>query len=203
MQTFALDLGSYVPMGFERYARVFHPVLPDRRTWASVAAEYGTVAHPDMQLHSLMRSGDRDPAGLDSGSLPVHEATVLVEHLRVATTSQERCWFAVWEGWGTLDHASVEVRLRLPNRAYLLAGAPIDRAAASFLGRNVYHQSASLWWPDDRAWIVATEIDFAWTYVGGTADTIDGLVSDPRIEAMHVTAHHCGSHDADAVNNPR
>ena len=42
----------------------------------------------------------------------------------------------------------------------------------------------SLWWPDDRAWFVATEIDFNWTYVGGTRDCIEGVLADPSLEAL-------------------
>ena len=50
------------------------------------------------------------------------------------------------------------------------------------------HQSANLWWPADRAWCVATEIDFAWTYVGGTRAVVDALLADPRLDAVETTA---------------
>lgn len=33
----------------------------------------------------------------------------------------------------------------------------------------------SLWWPDDRTWCVATEIDFRWTYVGGSQVCINEI----------------------------
>ena len=44
--------------------------------------------------------------------------------------------------------------------------------------------SPNLWWPDDRAWCVATEIDLAWTYVGGSAALISDVLASPRLEAQ-------------------
>ncbi len=43
-----------------------------------------------------------------------------------------------------------------------------------------------MWWPDDRAWCVASEVDFHSTYVGGSRRLIDGLLGDERIEALEV-----------------
>jgi hypothetical protein len=45
----------------------------------------------------------------------------------------------------------------------LLTG-PIESALEDLT--NHLEQSASLWWPEDRAWCVATEIDFNHTYIG-------------------------------------
>ena len=42
----------------------------------------------------------------------------------------------------------------------------------------------NLWWPADRSWCVATEIDLAWTYVGGPAGLIEAVLGDERIEAL-------------------
>jgi hypothetical protein len=44
--------------------------------------------------------------------------------------------------------------------------------------------SPNLWWPDDRAWCVATEIDLAWTYLGGSTALISDVLSKPRLEAQ-------------------
>ena len=44
--------------------------------------------------------------------------------------------------------------------------------------------SPNLWWPDDRAWCVATEIDLAWTYVGGPAALISDALANPGLEAQ-------------------
>ena len=45
----------------------------------------------------------------------------------------------------------------------------------------------NLWWPEDRAWIVATEIDFMETYIGGSAECINQLLSGPDLEAFPVS----------------
>ena len=44
--------------------------------------------------------------------------------------------------------------------------------------------SPNLWWPDDRAWCVATEIDLAWTYVGGSGALISDVLASPSLEAQ-------------------
>jgi len=45
-------------------------------------------------------------------------------------------------------------------------------------------QTPNLWWPTDRAWCVATEIDLTWTYVGGASAMIECLFTDEWIEAV-------------------
>ena len=52
------------------------------------------------------------------------------------------------------------------------------------MGLGGEHQVANLWWPQDRAWFVAIEIDLAWTYVGGPAGLIGQLLAETRIEAL-------------------
>lgn len=64
---------------------------------------------------------------------------------------------------------------------FLFAGAVW---AASRLEFNGWYQSPNLWWPRDRAWVVATEIDGYSTFVGGSRDCIDAVLSDPRLEAL-------------------
>jgi hypothetical protein len=42
----------------------------------------------------------------------------------------------------------------------------------------------TVWWPDDRAWCVETEVDLESTYVGGTRACIAELVGHPDLEAV-------------------
>jgi hypothetical protein len=51
------------------------------------------------------------------------------------------------------------------------------------------HKTANLWWPEDRSWCVASEIDLRWTYVGGSSELIAQILSDERIEALPATPH--------------
>ncbi len=76
-------------------------------------------------------------------------------------------------------------RVELPNRSYLLYSGEVSDALALLVSE---HQTPNLWWPGDRSWCVATEIDLPCTYVGGSAELIDAILADPRLEAMPVAA---------------
>ena len=58
----------------------------------------------------------------------------------------------------------------------------------------------NLWWPEDRAWFVATEIDFMETYIGGSTECIDQLLSDPAVEAFLVSIDARVDFFADTIN---
>ena len=73
-------------------------------------------------------------------------------------------------------------RVCLPERSYLLLEGPLD--AAGELGMTIFPQSPSLFWPDDRAWCVATEIDLDSTYLGGSSALVRDLLADQRLEAL-------------------
>ncbi|MDO5494425.1 MAG: hypothetical protein Q4G64_01765, partial [bacterium] len=86
-------------------------------------------------------------------------------------------------------------KLETPGRAYhLLRGDLADLEAIVTLeeveipggGTWSDHQSPSLWWPADRAWCVATEIDFDSTLVGGSAAAIDAVLASPDLEALPI-----------------
>ncbi|HVF75941.1 MAG TPA: hypothetical protein VM938_12925 [Acidimicrobiales bacterium] len=193
--TFAVDVTSVVPSGFARYARVFHP--HDGRRWAEVAAANGRVVHREMQWHAI--GGDPNDAPYD-GTVPVELQAPLVATLRAHTTTPDRCWFAVWEGFGGIApevHAAPS--LEIPGRRLHLFTGPIEAVGESFC-EPPWRQSANLWWPDDRAWCVATEIDFCWTYVGGSADCIDAVLARPELEALEAKPSDGITIDADTVN---
>jgi hypothetical protein len=143
----------------------------------------------DSQFHSVALPPSRlaSPApwsgqGPQRGTMYPPDAEVLAELLRPWTMTPDRCWFCVWDGYGWIA-AGDGPRVRLPARDYLLYRGPVEAAVAN-VGLAGQQQTANLWWPEDRAWCVATEIDLAWTYVGGQAGLIEHLVSDDRIEAL-------------------
>lgn len=242
---FAQDAGSIVPEGFDGYVRIFHPAsrregngtVPVR--WSEVAEANGRIAHPEMQWPSIAM---REPysnwrhTGLwdqvpSEGSLPTEVIPELVEVLRRHTSTPDRVWFAVWNGYsglvfddsgiGTTDlSAWPESRIEsgrrrravgarrqppsspsfdLPGRAYWLLSGPIEAATES-LGRGRWEQSANLWWPEDRAWCVATEIDFSWTYIGGAESLIDALLASPSLEVMRAEISHGITWNSDHLN---
>lgn len=193
-----------IPEGFEAYPRLFHPVQVDHRErWRDVAERNGRIVHPEMQFHLISTPRGQTPTELYGkreprhGTLELEERRPLVEHLRDATTTPDRCWFALWEGFGGLDDGGVGARVALPHRNYLLYGGTIDRALESPMP---FDQSPNLWWPEDRAWLVASEIDYAWTFVGGARDLIAALVADARLETLEVTLDTKVDDTADGVN---
>ena len=70
-------------------------------------------------------------------------------------------------------------RVRLPGRDYLLFAGPL--AAAPQLGWTdpygfFFPQSPNLFWPQDHAWCVASEIDLFCTLVAGSDELAEALV---------------------------
>jgi hypothetical protein len=61
-------------------------------------------------------------------------------------------------------------------------------------------RSANLWWPDDHAWIVATEVDLNSTYVGGSSACVADLLDNPGLEVLSATAMDGITAYSDGVN---
>jgi hypothetical protein len=190
-------VASLVPARFEAVARVFHPAVryvgdeDVEVPWASVAAANGTVVHPLMQWGSVTGSmeyfenDDQDPLWHGAparGHLPVPVAERLTEVLAPHTTTPDVCWFGV-------------------RREFWLINGSIELATVNFAAEP-FEQSANLWWPADRAWLVATDIDLVSTYVGGTAGCIAELLARPDLEAVPAEPKQRVTWDADQVNPP-
>jgi hypothetical protein len=151
--------------------------------------------------------------GPREGSLYGPDAEVLAGILRDWTATPEDCWFCVWDGYGWesagpfLFVASAETgqppettaaprrgpvpgpvregpRVQLPHRSYLLYQGSAEAVLTLPALDGAFGQCPNLWWPADRAWCVASEIDLPWTYIGGHRGLIDAIVADGRIEAL-------------------
>jgi hypothetical protein len=191
MTTFALGVRSFLPDRFEAYARVHHPFEHGRdgtlHPWREVSPDGEALRDPVLAGKFAYDGWEHGQATV--GRLPAPLIEPLVEHLASATTTPDRCFFAVWEGHGdTVVPHTLAPRLQLPERGYHVFAGPIEGARTSLSDIEWYHLSANLWWPADRAWCVATEIDLAWTYVGGSRACIDDLLADPRLETVETSA---------------
>lgn len=196
---------SLVPEGFPAYVRVFHPAHADDRgvTWANIARRNGKVAHAGMQLVALtgLAQGQPQPDVFDvpplEGSMPPSVSSALAGAVGRHTSTRERCWFAFWEGHGGLTRdVTAAPGFELPNRGYHLLGGPVDAATEPVIDR----QSANLWWPDDRAWCVATEIDLNTTYLGCSQECAEAVIARAGIEATAIPPTTGIAFDSDAVN---
>lgn len=79
-------------------------------------------------------------------------------------------------------------RFDLPNRAYYLLEGPL--AAVAELrepGDRSRWQRPDLFWPDDSAWHVATDVDFWSLYVAGSEDFVADIVVAVPTSAVDVT----------------
>jgi hypothetical protein len=177
--------------------------------WTEVAAANGRIAHPAMEwiaitgswrfLHTDTQPGvwDHEP---DEGSLPLRQRTRIAAVAGQHTTASDACWFAVWEGYGGLEPPPGGLAtVAMPQRPMLLFSGPLSGATTSFV-QAPFHQSASLWWPDDRAWCVATEVDLMTTYIGGSEPFINALVHAQDLEAMRVSVDQRVTWDTDKLN---
>ncbi len=85
-----------------------------------------------------------------------------LETLAGHTTTPERGYAAVWEGWdGPTPVAPVAL---IPERTMLLFTGPVrelrDAPALGWYGSaDGVHQEPHLVWPEDQAWCVACEVD--------------------------------------------
>ena len=204
-----VHLWSIIPEGYPAYARILHPAYSESDDtpvrWADIAARNDKTVHPLMQFGRL--SGSDDPYGhpywADKplvGQLPDTEAKTIISTLRHSTTTPEQCCLLVWEGYGGIElFYPPSEKLELPGRSYLTFTGPVD-AVLELLDEGNLLQGPNFWLPEDKAWIVATEIDFVETYVGGSADCINQLLGDPELEAFPASFDARVGFFADTIN---
>lgn len=81
-----------------------------------------------------------------------------------------------------------------PGREFVLLQSSLDDLANPAWGieggigwtTDSPEPSPQLVWPQDRAWVVASEIDWDSTIVAGNREVIDAILSDPSFEAFEV-----------------
>ena len=215
VRNFEYDVGSLLPVTFDLYARVLHPASRGSSgdtvdvAWSEVAAANGRIAHAAMEWVAItgdwkfeQQAGqpgvwDQPPS---TGSLPPRTAASLAGVLTRFTATPSECWFGVWEGYGDAPFQPGTVPLiAMPQRKMALLRGPLHAVGTTF-SRMRWPESPSLWWPDDRSWCVATDIDLMSTYIGGSAGCIETLLGDQRLEAYPVTVDQTVHWRSDTIN---
>jgi hypothetical protein len=240
----AYDVGMVIPTGFAAYARILHPAgkfgdpRPVEVRWSEIAAWSRKTIHPEVQFHAIAEPASGDELALwpwnyepRNGVLSPGQIRGLGGLLAAHTTTQDQCWFCLWEGQGYLHPGGVApliaiaakgpkplqwLRLRAarrrlqrrkpprisgrrvtPNqaRSYLLFSGSLSDAAG-------WEDGPNLWWPEDRAWCVASEIDHCYSYVGGSTDLINELLVHPALEAVPAKITDGITYDSDRINSP-
>jgi hypothetical protein len=177
--------------------------------WSDVAAAYGRTMHPLVQWGRL--SDDQDPyaPGTSVGSLDPVVLAALVPLLTRTTSTPDDVVAGFWTGHGGLELVSRR-HLNMPGREYVLASTTLaelsdpDWGFSLELGwvTHVRSPSLQLLWPDDHAWVLATEIDWDSTIVAGSRALIESIVLDGRFEAFEVGPDDDLSWDGDTINGP-
>ena len=150
-----------------------------------------------MEWHRITTAAGADRRSWDpsrgqplEGEPSVWELRVLVDVLRKFTESPERCCFCSWTGFGGTRETGAVVTL--PGRDYFLSLGEVEDALS-------FENPPNLWWPEDRTWCVASEIDLLATYVGGDDEAI-AMLAGEDLELLPVAVEDRVDVDADSVN---
>lgn len=155
--------------------------------------EVGSVIPPGFEAYGCLLHSELEVEGQIPHRLRIEDARLLAEALKPATSTPDRCWFGLWDGWGRL-HVGDEVAgfaasaplVGNRSRTYHLFSGRIEAVVGTitpWFSRDL----PSLWWPHDRAWIVATEIDLSWTYLGAAEAVIDHALAAWPFDGRRVT----------------
>ena len=207
-----------LPDGYPAYIRLLHPLDDDgvTRSWRDIAAEFGTRTHPLVQWVPLLgrRYNSNDVmwrnTSPEQGNLDPAVLQLLLGVLAQHTGTVDDCWFCVWDGWGGFVPARqlpLPGRRRYPNlvglphREYQLARGSLE-SALHLQAENEWAdcQSPNLFWPADRAWCAASEIDFDSTLIAGSEELAAQLMSTEGLETWRVEPHDSLAYDADQIN---
>jgi hypothetical protein len=212
---FEYTVGSLVPPIYTLYSRVLHPAAridPDTGErapvrWAEVAVHTGGVIHQTVEWGSLLQAGVHhgvsDGSGTvwnqepDEGDMPEDQFAALADVLVQHTTTPDDCWFGFWEGRAGhgMNLPRPGPRVHIPFRDnYLLHGTVRDAV------RTLGGWGPNLWWPQDRAWFVASDIDLMSTYIGSSTACALDLGAHPNLEVIDTSSSHKVTWDSDHIN---
>ena len=194
-------------------------VVSALRPWDEDGVRVGSFM-PDVFEACARLHPTHDPA--DGSSSPL-----LGELVKLFSSSMHlegRCWFCLWDGWGTWwkgAHAPLTsrsgpgpakgeaealrealrreeridderdrvlrrtARVRTEHRDYFLLRGPLSAAVP--LSDAIAHQPPNLWWPEDRSWLVSSEIDIDATFVGGSKKLIGALVASAPFDGSETS----------------
>lgn len=119
-----------------------------------------------------------------------------------------------WQPGILSDEISKGPRLELPGRAHVpfsagastfadpawILDAPWRDRPSEAAGFPPSAQHPALLWPEDRTWVMVSEIDFDSTVVTGSEALIAEICADPALEALPLPADADLSWDGDEVN---
>lgn len=172
-----------------------------------------------LNLHDSLWRGEHPPRG----ELPPQLLAALCDALAPYTSTPTTCWFCLWDGYGWIrDSPSVRAtgsddpsspvsleqwrgpRVEHPSaREYLLFTGPLRAALRMGWWPTpdwFEAQSPNLFWPEDRAWCVGSEIDFDSTLIAGSPELTATLLRTPIFDAWPIEPTDSLTEDSDRLN---
>ncbi len=190
-------VGSLVSCQFEAHLRIWPPPDTDE-FWEELAELYRRVASA-AERHTSTPDGAWFAIWDGHGWL---NTTTHVAWARPAADEEERrARVAYGERLRQEDrerHALVRAALAgiptidRPHRRYHVVSGPVRAVSDLREPGGDSWLNPDLWWPEDRAWFVATDVDFWSLYLGGTAgfaaDVIAAVPDGIRVEPVALDA---------------
>jgi len=190
------DIADLVPRGFDAYAKILHPeevgILPILPQAVRLLMEYTST--PTNATAAIWEGwGGLASSGGQASLMLANQSTFLTQ----VCLALQRQWLHVLSqfrpppqlGTGILPaDVAAGPKLEMPDRAYYLVRLDLhDLATYGWEDRVLWAdppltRTPSLLWPDDHAWVLATEIDLDWTVIAGSC----GLVEDLIRSDLHV-----------------
>jgi hypothetical protein len=192
-----MTIGSIIPKGFESYALIRHTGQGDYQgalgtktleTLLSILSKFTDT--PEHCIHSMWEGFGWGIPGVPFTPLSRSRLKRFVHEFRLRYGSYPRSRMRIQSTPNpelhTLPSEIINNELfQLPFRNYLLAEGPLMEALkVGHVRMGSFHpQSPNLIWPNDRNWILVTEIDFDVTLVGGSQELIEAILANDSLTA--------------------
>lgn len=173
--------GMLVPPVFEAYLRVHAPAPMDEGWWDAYAAVFSAVVavgvrhttHPERGWFGVWEGHGWQSASsriATWGPLDDAQRTELERRRAELRAEESRRSAAIDTGLAMVP------RFDRPCRCHYLLSGPL--AAVTEIREPGFHESwqrPDLFWPDDRRWFAATDVDIWSLYIGGEADFVESI----------------------------
>lgn len=209
-------VGSILPSRYKAFVRIFHPAMDSGGRsvkWAEIAAGEGREMQPGARWASSPGAEHADVLiGSDWTGVPPQTGFALDELKAVCRVLEDYtkngCFFGLWDGWQPSEYEELWQRI-----GGVREGAPSlsDRnpqpprfSVPPFAGRDYFLLVGPLWsgvemmdaglvsmspnfiWPEDRSWLLVSDIDLDSTLVGGSEELVQSILMSKEIEAWRV-----------------